>query len=386
MDRRDDALTVTLVAVLLVVLGLWAGVLAGKAGLGQPLLSGGQAVMPEEGGALALQMASARQDGGQTEIEMLPDPVVSPTPTATPTQTPVPTATPSPSPSPTPMPMPTPTSMPTPSPRPGAAGVQAFPSSDVAHFWLERPIGDGGVNTIARFYPYASTGEGMYPVHHGVEFVNPEGTPVLAVAPGRVIFAGRDVEEAVGPRTDFYGLVVVQELDQRWRGRPVYIVYGHMSAVNVEVGQRVAPGDRVGLVGMTGVAIGPHLHLEVRVGGRTYDDVRNPELWLKPLPGRGVIVGRVLDEAGQPVDEALVTLQDPADGDLLLYTYSYAGREVLPDGGWQENVVIGDVPAGTWRLAARVNGRTLVQDVTVRDGEATFVIVQPTGDLGAHGE
>ncbi len=375
MDRRDDALTVTLVAALLVALGLWAGVLAGRAGLGQPLLSAAQSPEPDDTPPPGRRVALAAQgEQGPARSgrpgEVAPTPTPSPVPTATPTSTPSPTATATPPPTATPAPSPTP------SPTPGSGQV-GLPPPDAAHFWLERPIAEGGVNTVARFYPYASTGEGMYAVHHGVEFVNPEGTPVLAVAPGRVVFAGRDAEEAVGPWTDFYGLVVVQELDRQWRGQPVYVVYGHMSAVSVEVGERVAPGDQVGLVGMTGIAIGPHLHLEVRVGGRTYDDVRNPELWLKPLPGHGVIVGRVVDGDGRPASEALVTLQDPSDGDLLLYTYSYAGDEVSADEAWQENLVIGDVPAGRWRLAARVGGRTVIQDVEVPDGEAVFVVLQP---------
>ena len=49
----------------------------------------------------------------------------------------------------------------------------------------------------------------------------------------------------------------------------VYLLYGHLSQVSVATGQRVAPGDLVGAVGMTGIAIGPHLHVEMRLGANT---------------------------------------------------------------------------------------------------------------------
>ncbi len=369
MNRPDDQLAVILVAVGLVALGLWIGVAATRPALGQPLLSAGQ---PAE--VRKRQEPSPLADE-QPKTRALTVP--SPTPTPSPTRTPTATPTRTPTLSPTRTPRPTATATPTATPTSSAPGEETPTPVAQAHLWLERPISPDGVNTIARFYPYASTGEGHYPVHHGVEFVNPEGTPVLAVAPGTVVFAGPDDAEVVGPSTDFYGLVVVQELDRRWKGKPVYVVYGHLSAVLVEEGQPVETGEPVGLVGMTGVAMGPHLHLEVRVGGRTYADVRNPELWLKPRPGHGVIVGRVLDTKGQPVREALVTVQEPDGDDLLLYTYSYAGDEVLPDEEWQENLVIGDVPAGVWRVAARIGERTVVRDVVVREGQIAFVVLQP---------
>ncbi|MEZ4639382.1 MAG: M23 family metallopeptidase [Caldilineaceae bacterium] len=46
----------------------------------------------------------------------------------------------------------------------------------------------------------------------------------------------------------------------------VFLLYGHLNEVFVERGQRLNPGDSLGTVGMTGIAIGPHLHVEIRVG------------------------------------------------------------------------------------------------------------------------
>jgi len=74
---------------------------------------------------------------------------------------------------------------------------------------LGRPIPGGYRNTIAQAYPYASTRDGTLPPHHGVEFPNPSGTPVLATAPGNVEFAGSDDMNLLGPYTGFYGNVVI---------------------------------------------------------------------------------------------------------------------------------------------------------------------------------
>ena len=48
-------------------------------------------------------------------------------------------------------------------------------------------------------------------------------------------------------------------------------LYAHQSSIAVSVGQSVGRGDVIGYVGQTGLAAGPHLHFEVRVGGKTYD-------------------------------------------------------------------------------------------------------------------
>jgi hypothetical protein len=78
-------------------------------------------------------------------------------------------------------------------------------------------------------------------------------------------------------------------------GVPLYTLYGHLSAVTVSVGQRVARGDQIGDVGATGIALGPHLHFEVRVGDPyNFNATRNPELWLHPYPDYGTLVGRVM--------------------------------------------------------------------------------------------
>jgi secretion/DNA translocation related TadE-like protein len=92
--------------------------------------------------------------------------------------------------------------------------------------------------------------------HSGIDFAAEPGTPVLAAADGRVEVAGQ---------AGRYGTLVV--LDHGG----VVTYYGHLSAVDVAPGQSVAAGRRLGAVGSTGNATGPHLHFEVRVGGVARD-------------------------------------------------------------------------------------------------------------------
>lgn len=103
----------------------------------------------------------------------------------------------------------------------------------------------------------------VHPVHHrtlpheGIDVSAPRGTPILASAKGRVIFAGRRAG---------YGLTV--EIDH---GFGHVTLYGHSNALMVTRGDSVERGDVIAQVGSTGIATGPHLHYEVRVNGRPVD-------------------------------------------------------------------------------------------------------------------
>jgi len=289
-----------------------------------------------------------------------------PTPTTTTTST----ATASPSPTATPRPTRTPQPTRTPSPTPTGLPVLGTPRAE-DHYWFARPIAEDGNDFVSHFYPYGSTAGGRYQVHHGVEFENPTGTPVLAVAPGRVIVAGTDRETVYGLFPDFYGKLVVIRHDRTWRGQAVFTLYGHLSRVRVTVGQRVKTGQIIGEVGETGIALGPHLHFEVRVGENTYAATRNPELWLRPHPRRGTLVGQVVDEAGQPLPGVLVSLYD-ATGEWRRETETY-GLGVNPDEGWQENFVFGDLPAGRYTVQVIIGDVVLQETVEVQAGTTASV-------------
>lgn len=101
---------------------------------------------------------------------------------------------------------------------------------------------------------------GRTALHAGVDYALPQGTPVTASAPGKVVRAGR----AGG-----YGNMV--EIDH---GRGITTRYGHMSRIDVRVGQRVTKGAPIGTVGSTGRSTGPHLHYEIRRGGKAVDPER----------------------------------------------------------------------------------------------------------------
>lgn len=100
-------------------------------------------------------------------------------------------------------------------------------------------------------------------MHEGVDLAGTYGSPIHVTADGTVIRAGW--------MQGYGNLVEVQHsfgLSTR---------YGHMSAVNVKVGQRVSRGDVVGAMGNTGHSTGTHLHYEVRVNGNAI----NPMTFIK---------------------------------------------------------------------------------------------------------
>ena len=89
--------------------------------------------------------------------------------------------------------------------------------------------------------------------HKGVDYGAPSGTAIRAVGEGTVDFAGWQ---------NGYGNVVeIRHSAQR------STLYAHMSRIDVKRGAHVEQGQRVGTVGATGWATGPHLHFEVKVGG-----------------------------------------------------------------------------------------------------------------------
>jgi murein DD-endopeptidase MepM/ murein hydrolase activator NlpD len=115
------------------------------------------------------------------------------------------------------------------------------------------PIGD----------PFGAPRNGY--THTGVDFPEPEGTPIGAAGVGTVIYAAYN-------GGGYGNLVVIQH-------RLGYTSwYGHMSRITAYVGEDVVGGTRIGYVGSTGDATGPHLHFEVR----HYDTPINPVPLLLP--------------------------------------------------------------------------------------------------------
>lgn len=245
------------------------------------------------------------------------------------------------------------------------------------HYHFRRPVADTATNWVDRTYPYGGTGGRRFQVHHGVEFINPRGTPLKAVGDGVVLHAGDDLTTQFGPHTNYYGnLVVIQHNVMSPEGQPVFTLYGHMERVSVSPGQAVAAGDDIGTVGATGIALGPHLHFEVRVGN-PYDfgSTRNPELWIRPYYQYGTLTGRVTDSAGNLLYD--VTLTVDSDEITPRYAFSYSDNSVNPDPAFGENFTLGDLPAGWYTVTVGEGGRVRFQQVIyVYPDRSTFINVQ----------
>lgn len=101
-------------------------------------------------------------------------------------------------------------------------------------------------------------------LHKGVDYRAPRGTPVFAAGPGVV---------KVARRKSGYGRVVMLD-----HGAGVETRYAHLQRIEVDAGERVSAGTRIGTVGSTGRATGPHLHFELRIDGDAHDpqDVLGP--------------------------------------------------------------------------------------------------------------
>jgi murein DD-endopeptidase MepM/ murein hydrolase activator NlpD len=250
----------------------------------------------------------------------------------------------------------------------------AFQIAD--HFYLRRPIADGGTNWVDRTYPYGGTSGGRLQVHHGVEFVNPRGTPILAAADGVVIHAGDDLSTLFGPQPNYYGnLVVIQHNFTSPEGQPVFTLYGHMDRVDIQVGQTVQQGDQIGNVGGTGIAQGPHLHFEVRAGDPfSFSATRNPEMWIYPFRTFGTLAGRVTDANGSLLYEVTLKVKS---ADITRYAFSYADTSVNGDPTFGENFTLGDIPANYYEVTVSDNGRVRFQKlIYVYPNRTTWLDVQ----------
>ena len=246
----------------------------------------------------------------------------------------------------------------------------------VEHNILHRPIEltDENTHWIDRSYAYGDTRLNTRPVHLGVEFVNERNTPVYAAKAGRVVFAGEDSDTLLGPQLDYYGNVVVlaHEL-YSLAGRQLFTLYGHLEKIHVRTGQVVGDQSRLGWVGSSGVALGSHLHFEVRVSDPfDYRQTRNPELWLQHYLEHGMIVGSVRDQDGDPIMGRRVAVRST---EVSLDVFTYGGEEVNADPVWRENFVAGDLLAGEYEIAVLDENDAIAyrESVQVEAYRTTFV-------------
>jgi len=117
---------------------------------------------------------------------------------------------------------------------------------------------------VGRYGPEKHPRWGTVTLNNGIDIESPVGTPVRAVARGRVDYVSSDFGT--------YGEIIILN-----HGDGYYTLYGHLSGIGVTVGQEVTSGQTIGLSGDTGSLKGPVLHFEVRQGGNSL----NPEEWLR---------------------------------------------------------------------------------------------------------
>lgn len=127
---------------------------------------------------------------------------------------------------------------------------------------FQRP-NQGEISTVygVRRYYNGEFAQDYY--HRGVDYAAPIGDPVVAPAAGRVVLVGR-VEDGFELHGNTIGLD---------HGQGVASIFIHLSRIDVKEGDMVQAGQRIGAVGDTGAATGPHLHWGLYVNGESVDPV-----------------------------------------------------------------------------------------------------------------
>lgn len=124
---------------------------------------------------------------------------------------------------------------------------------------LRLPIDNDSFWVSSEFGKRKNPFSGKMKDHNGIDLAAAEGTPVYAIKDGAVYIAIENDAE--------FGNYIILSHDQ---GK-MTSVYAHLSKITVERYQYVKKGDVIGYVGQTGMATGPHLHFEIRQGGKAED-------------------------------------------------------------------------------------------------------------------
>jgi murein DD-endopeptidase MepM/ murein hydrolase activator NlpD len=265
-------------------------------------------------------------------------------------------------------------------------GERPFPTGRAIHTWFRRPIALTDQPFIDQTYRYGSTMGGYFQQHQGVEFNNADGTPVHAIGDGVVVFSG-PAEAGANTVAIKHGRELKADNGQSLF---VFSVYYHNIKLLVKAGDRVKAGDVIALVGNTGRATNDHLHLEVHAS--PVDSIQlivdpnerypryttNPELWIEPLPGTGVVAGQVWDSKGQPVQQARVYGLVKAEPQETPYSYAETyGVHNHPDPVYHEHFAVSDVPPGEYTLGVEIEGKKVYRRIRVEAGKVTWVEFRP---------
>jgi len=331
--------------------------------------------------SLSAQPIIVTETSSPTSAIILPTATTTPAPSATSTASPTSPSPTSPSPTsipPTVAPFPVSPGDLQPSPIPLSAGFPASAHVPLAlsehdHFYFSRPVLNAELDRLIPSNRYGSIQLGTKnDAHGGVDIVMDIGTPLVAAAPGTVIFTGVGLFDGKGRANDPYGVAIVIAHDFGFDGEHLYTAYAHLSQTYVEVGQHVERGEVIGLSGNTGLTTGPHLHFEVRSGTNSALKTRNPELWIAPPEGWGVLVGRITDSEDKVVLNIPVDVSSLKTG-LHWESSSYATENKLtPDAYYQENFVLGDLPAGRYKILIIYLYTWFTAEVEIKPGAVTY--------------
>lgn len=221
------------------------------------------------------------------ESTATPAPTAEPTavPTATPgvtaTPTTVPTSTPEPSAVPSASPVVTPTPTPTPSPQPVVNPVK-----------LEHDVLDNVDKDCIYLFPVPNSSEitQEYSAEHkAIDIAALSGSPVYAAEDGTVSYV-----QIWDGSYDTTGMMSYGHMVEVRHADGNTTLYAHLSEINVQQGEKVVRGQRIGRVGSTGNATGPHLHFEVI----TSEGKADPAEYLWTMPGEWIMGYAADTEAG----------------------------------------------------------------------------------------
>jgi murein DD-endopeptidase MepM/ murein hydrolase activator NlpD len=275
---------------------------------------------------------------------------------------------------PTPEPLrfvfPTPRQAPVSALRPPLYPIPWAPSQS-DHFYFARPTAADEVNWPLWDYRYGGNFfENV--IHTGIDIPTPIGTPVLAAGPGKVVWAGYGLYLGNNDPGDPYGLAVTILHDFSYQDERLYTVYAHLNRIDVIRGQTVQTGEVIGLSGATGQVTGAHLHFEVRMGKNDFFTTRNPELWLAPPQGWGVLVGRIMTAGGNTIPQQPVIVRSKSSGQKW-EAKTYGKESINSDPVYKENLVISDLPAGLYELKIPYLGKDFLQDIEILPGLVTYI-------------
>lgn len=189
--------------------------------------------------------------------------------------------------------------------------------------------------------------------HDGLDFEMSIGTPVLAADGGTVVMAGGQI----------YGTTVV--IQHSW-GKSYY---GHLSKVNVVLGQAITKGQEIALSGNTGLSTGPHLHFGIKLNANDPDNgfygKVDPSLYLDSQSLSQITPSNINDMV-----KAIVWDVDVKKGETLNLSYTYLAPSISPQFytlgplSFVENDKVLFQEARVWQIAADATTETFTASTT----------------------